>query len=438
VFWLAYWVHLLLVVGALFVLRPWLGSAPACLWFSAGLALAFAIRRKPAARRAAYGWLLCFYSAALTLGAAEGILRLFAAGPPGRASFYSYYTPGTIFVAKVDPRYTPGIVAGCARFTVNEIGLRGPSLKAFPSGPRPSVIIAVGGSTTECPFLDDTTEWPHLLMELLNSSAEARPVLVENAGVNGHTTVEHLALLESMRVLRQADLLLFLTGINDLIATLAFEGRPTEAALEKRAARTAQPIAWRERYAAPAYTHLRLFQLVNAARKRLLPQEVETGEWLQGYRLQRSRGPVLPLPDLTVGLEEYRTRILRLTRRCRELGKRAVFLTQPTMWRGDLSTAEQRLLWFGRVGRLDHPRGFASSGDLARAMELYNQTLLGVCREQGLECYDLAEAIPKGSSSFFDDCHFTEKGAGQVARFLAGKLRDRLPPGHPAAPAELR
>ena len=41
-------------------------------------------------------------------------------------------------------------------------------------------------------------------------------------------------------------------------------------------------------------------------------------------------------------------------------------------------------------------------------------TLLG-CREQSLDCLDLAAAVPKTPVAFYDDVHFTEAGAQIVA-----------------------
>lgn len=102
-------------------------------------------------------------------------------------------------------------------------------------------------------------------------------------------------------------------------------------------------------------------------------------------------------------------------------------MTQPFLWRSTLSTPDQRLLWFGWVGFWEHPKGFASPADLALAMDAYNRTLLDVCHRDGLECYDLAQDIPKDTSAFFDDVHFNEGGARLVARSLTQYLLSKPP-----------
>jgi hypothetical protein len=103
---------------------------------------------------------------------------------------------------------------------------------------------------------------------------------------------------------------------------------------------------------------------------------------------------------------------------------RLILLTQPTLWRADLSDAEKDLLWTGGPGldRLGPGREYYSASALAEGMRLYNERLLAVCRERGAECFDLAAWIPRDTSIFWDDAHFTEEGARRVAELVSGYL----------------
>jgi len=65
---------------------------------------------------------------------------------------------------------------------------------------------------------------------------------------------------------------------------------------------------------------------------------------------------------------------------------------------------------------------YYSAGSLASGMELYNQTLLQVCRDRGVACIDLAAALPKDTTIFYDDAHFNEAGSRRVAEVLAHYL----------------
>jgi hypothetical protein len=62
-------------------------------------------------------------------------------------------------------------------------------------------------------------------------------------------------------------------------------------------------------------------------------------------------------------------------------------------------------------------------------MNAYNETLLDACSVDGLECLDLASAIPRDSRFFYDDEHFTEAGAHLVAKQLNDYLLSKPPFG---------
>jgi hypothetical protein len=101
-----------------------------------------------------------------------------------------------------------------------------------------------------------------------------------------------------------------------------------------------------------------------------------------------------------------------------------VFLSQPTLWRGDLTPQETASLWLGWVGSPDRPRGYASPAALDRAMQTFNDVLLQTARSEGTEAFDLAAAVPKSSQVFFDDSHYTAHGAEMVADAVVRYLSD--------------
>lgn len=368
--------------------------------------------------------LLSFYTVLLLLPFLELFGRVVWRKP---SPYPGVWIPGTKLVTRADPLQTPG-VSGIKRFTVNEIGLRAPSL---PLDGNPYRIVTVGGSTTACVWLDDSEEWPHLVMEGMNSRQNKRRVWVGNAAVSGHTTVHHLVALQKVPIFNEADLVVFLIGVNDLSATLSSDGAPTQRELEYDAAFFSTELSGGQPPRYPLFKRLRLFELVHqvvhtAMRKFSRPgQEIKLN--FSDVRRRRAAGRVAPLPDLRIGLAEYCERILGLVRECEAHRARCLFLTQPSMWRADLPLPEQRLLFLGGVGPTSNPKGYVGLTDTERAMNAYNSTLLDVCRRNGLECYDLASRVPKDSVAFFDDVHFTESGARIVARLVVDYLLSTPP-----------
>jgi hypothetical protein len=363
--------------------------------------------------------LLTIYTVFLTLALLELSARIFVQEPQP-----TLFSPGAKYVMHPNPRLFPGVDESI-NFTVNEVGLRGPAL---PHADNVFKIVTIGGSTTGCANEDDSREWPRLLMENMSAGQRKRVVWVANAGLSGHTTVHHLMLLQTLPILSQVDMLTFLVGYNDLQASIAFGGGSTEESLDHDAELFREQILAGVGQAHPWYRRLRLFQLSHKAAlallsRRDLPRLVQRLP-IDPVEMRRRRGeaPVAPLPDLRAGLQEYRDHLLGIVRECQNRRLRCVFLTQPTMWRDNLTPAEQGLLWGAYVGRIKSPQGYLSVADAARAMDTYNRELLNLCDQNNMECYDLASYIPKDSSAFYDDDHFTDNGSRMVARFISDHL----------------
>jgi len=394
-------------------------------WVVLGLVAWAQARDKERFLRRAAGPLVSLYTLVFCLGLAElGVrvaIRHFNRVPLARA-------PGSKMVLDLTQWHMIG-VSPKITFTVNALGLRGP-LPATQG--RNFKIIAVGGSTTECGALDDTEEWPHLLMELMNSRQKKYFTWVNNAGVSGLTTVDHLSCLRRIPILSQVDLLVFLIGVNDLEASLEYGGAPTQQALERRAELFAEHAPYGVMDSGGFFRRLWLYAMTREVLRNMMSRLKHSSSRqppMSEQSERRAAGPMLPLPDLRIGLQEYGLRIRRLDQECRARRLRCVFLTQPSIWRADLSREEQQLLWFGKIGGRGHVLGYASVGDLASAMDAYNQALLSICRQDHLECYDLASVIPKDTSAFYDDVHFNIGGARRVAEFLAAHLL-ASPPFH--------
>lgn len=407
----------------------------------AGIVLAFASRRRQALKRSLEDMALVFWSLLIMSGLAEGVLRLRAHKDP------LIRPPGEFYRLKVDLNVFPG-ASPFVHFTVNSLGLRGP---AWPADNRAYKIVTVGGSTTENDFLDDGAEWPHLVMEEMNRAPEKRPVWVGNAGINGQTAVDHVILLRTLPLFTKVDAVLVLVGVNDLNASLAFGGGSTKKVLEENAENFRLSITGVALdVVRPFYRRLRIYQLVRSALPRLLRRSGATPNGvvvdINGQtkaRAQYASLPVVALPDMDLAVAEYRSRVKALAAECHALRTRCIFLTQPSLWREDLGPAGVRLLCCSVVGHRATPSGWVTNGsqplgrlalrDSAAAMLRYNNVLLETCAATGVECIDLAADVPRTPAMFYDDFHYTEAGARQVAGAIVKYLKSRppfaLPPG---------
>jgi hypothetical protein len=398
----------------------------ALLWLLTGIAIPMFRRSRCDYQRTANA-LVALYAAYVVIASAELFVRLFwNVTPPIPGSL-----PPGVKVTYMDPKVTSG-VSGIKKFSINPLGLRGTMPPPVGSAYR---ILAVGASTTICANLDDSEAWPQLVMDYVNASIKPRRVWVGNSAIPGLNTVHHLVLMQWLPGALPVNMVIFLTGGNDLNASLAFEGRATEALLEKEAGyQGALPAGTRWRTLPdiyPLYRRLKIFAVIRQAGKnvklRFSRPAYQVPVDLEFARRRRAAAPVLSLPDLSIGLKEYRGRLIALQKRCRDTGLPCLFLTEPTMWRRNLSPSEERTFWQGYIGRWESPKGYVTSLDMERAMDMYNRTLLDVCAEEKLECYDLAADIPKETTFFYDDTHFTEAGARLVGQKVTMYLLSRPP-----------
>jgi lysophospholipase L1-like esterase len=323
----------------------------------------------------------------------------------------------------------PG-VEGEAHYVTNSEGVRGdpiPEAAAYR-------ILAVGGSTTECLFLDQHEAWPQRLQSDLSGE---RPLWVGNVGRSGDHTRQHMFQVD--KLLAQAprvDALLLLVGANDLLYRLALDDAYVPLMQEPREqfARTLERSFHRVPQAG-ALPFWRRTALAEAVVRASAPAPTEqhaaevqdrAGEIYMTWRAHRQGSPRLrdELPDLTLALEEFRRNVGWIVQRARKSGTRAILLTQPALWRDDLPPDQEALLWLGGVGRFQAEPGheYYTAGALAAGLARYNDVLRDVCAQTGAECVDLARAIPSDTSAFYDGVHFNEAGAERVAAVVAEHL----------------
>jgi hypothetical protein len=153
------------------------------------------------------------------------------------------------------------------------------------------------------------------------------------------------------------------------------------------------------------------------------------GEFVVRAREARSRVTSFlgDLPGMQDGLALYRKTLNEIVDAAQAAGARLIFLTQPTLWREGLTPEEDASLWMGgpRFDRLGPGAQFHSVKALADGMARYNQALLDVCRERGVECIDAASLLPRNGIVFWDDAHLTVEGSHQLAQIVADYLGSR-------------
>lgn len=301
------------------------------------------------------------------------------------------------------PQLDPLIV--CNR---NVFGFRGP--------PPPEkfnecvTIIAVGGSTTECRYLTDGRTWPDRLSEHLKSQANIDCLWVNNAGFDGHSTFGHLVLLTDYIVRIKPRYVVVLSGINDV-------GRDDLNDYD----RNLVPKSWRSRIRT-ALSHSETFVLLDNARRLYAANSGGLNHSFLALDQLPTAGTAGRLSEqdkraYTASLKSYQERLLAIVELCEKHAIRPVFLTQPCLWGGGIDD---------RTGvdlnRVEVPGRKLCGEAFWELLELYNDVTRGICAAHDLPLVDLARALPKDSTYFYDGFHFTNSGAEKVAEIVGRTL----------------
>jgi len=369
-------------------------------------------QRSPWRRRAGRVGLV-LASVALAILLAEIALRCFV-GLPRR---HYIWLPGIHIEFHPQPGLMPG-VEGTSVFSINSEGLRGDE----PGDGDEVTILCLGGSTTECLYLDDSEAWPHLLQAELDARDPGRRHRVLNGGRSALRMEHHVVQMERLLPeMPQIDDVILLAGINDMLRNID-PGRPPVSE-ERVLGESFLVLPARE--PAPVSRILDLWRRVNEPRPEPPPAVVQDdvgaiyGIW-RGYRRDAvEHGRLLPAVE---DRDALRLRGLDdAARIARENDVRLVVLSQSVMWREGLPDELGALLWMGGTDRFQEGPGsrYYQQAALARMMDAMNADTAAQCDALGVPFLDVAADLADDTSVFYDDCHFNEHGAREMARVVA-------------------
>lgn len=382
---------------------------------SVALGLAVLAILVPITRRIVHRHLASIVLFAASLGIGLGLAELVAAQfriLPVEALFHRR-SPYKQHLYRPAPEVMPG-VEGLSQYSVNRYGFRADEIPRRRDTPR---VLCIGGSTTECLYLDQSETWPALLQDALREQLSEPSLWVGNAGYSGYGTSHHLALVQHAEIVLQTDCLVFLVGMNDFM-------------LELRGFDFARP-QWNPRgQVRPLVAETALGRLVRTFAQKTKPVRRQGAELIEDVvgasyidrREDRSVGRRIPLPNLDEAVARYRERIRAIASLCRARRTRCIFLTQPVLWDDGLSAEWESLLWLG----YNDDDEYVDVPELRAGMDRYNAALIEECAELGVECVDLS-GMSGDARFYYDDCHLNEAGAAEVARRLAEHFAEAGP-----------
>jgi lysophospholipase L1-like esterase len=295
-------------------------------------------------------------------------------------------------------------------YSKNSLGFRGPE----PGGDINKInsVIVVGGSTTECHFLSDSLTWPAQLATTLNDSIPG--LWLNNAGLDGHSTFGHLLLTNDYLVKLRPKVIIFLTGINDVetekpeLFDLMNENKINLRSFKSFIKSVIKKTE-------TGSTIMNFLAIKKAWKKGLIHKEVNFTKLGDTILSQSYSDSLLKKQDLF--LPDYKTRIDSLIRLCKQNNIEPVWVTQPSLY-GDYTDPDTKLnMRFKKVPNSSPVTNY----ELAyKILEKYNDVVRSFGAE--IKVVDLAKQMPRLTSLYYDNIHFTNKGAEAVGKIIAAEL----------------
>ena len=306
-----------------------------------------------------------------------------------------------------------------ARFTTNNYGYRGEELIE----PKPADefrVFMVGGSTTECLFLDDTLAVTYLLQKRLNEFIDTdKKIKVYNAGKSGDKSYDHIAMI-SQRILHlEPDMIIIFAGINDLTAAIYNKDYTHPQVYDVFPELNMINLF---RYALTEFQINR--RLYYALQPFFYHQSDEDIQMAIGYMSDykhlvavKKKHPVSDKRPRT-DLPHYKTNMETIIGMCEIHHVPLVFMTQASSWNSKIDPNCYDWNWITYKNKVHYKEEY-----MDEALETYNDVMKDLGQTYNIPVYDLAAEIPKSLEYLYDDCHFNIKGSEfastRLAQFMA-------------------
>jgi lysophospholipase L1-like esterase len=305
----------------------------------------------------------------------------------------------------------PGCSGDTTRFTVNNMGFRGDSL-LMPKPENEYRIFVVGGSAAECLYLDDSVAWPIILQKELQRSS-SRTIRVYNGGKSGDFSPDHLSLVVHRIVQLQPDMVIVMSGVNDLLRSIAkydFLHFTQDSDHDQWGAGH-----WAKLFLTEFQIGRRAFFLL----KKVHPWATPDQQWItimSGYRAHADALLRMEYSDSipTINLSSYASNLAGIAGACNAFGSTLFFMRQQSTWNNPSDSVINQWHWLNNRDNLKYREPVMDS-----LLQEYNRIMDRVAGQFTIPLFPTDKIVPKTHEYFYDDCHFNSYGSRFVGRKLA-------------------
>jgi lysophospholipase L1-like esterase len=280
--------------------------------------------------------------------------------------------------------------------------------------PHPDLnIVFLGGSTTECVYVDENLRFPYLTGRLLEQQTHLK-VNTYNAGRSGNNTLHSLNVLMNKVVNLKPDIVVMMHNINDL-AILMYEktywnNNPSRSPL----------IEKKPNFKTVGKDLEQTFHLVRDLTLPYLARAVkgvfQSVHQTNGDEFQAVRGKKIHI-DQKLLVREFTLNLQTFINICRARGIIPVLMTQPSRLTDHPDPLIKKMMHNLEVGQ------GITYAEFKGAFDRLNQTIREVGAQNGVLVIDLAQEIPPVKANICDVAHFNDQGSKLVAAEIAAQLK---------------
>lgn len=260
-------------------------------------------------------------------------------------------------------------------------------------------VLCLGGSTTRNVRLDTMDRYPSQLHQILNQKFTDKKVEVLNAGMDWytskHTTINYTLYARDF----QPDVVVVMHGINDLYRSFSPKSLAVGDYKNDYSHFYGPSIAGAK---PPSFESL----IRAVIRKFWFTPSFEPASF-----------------DITAfkSLEDFSKYLGTLVEVLENDGAKVVLVSQPYLYKAEMSAAEEKELWMDR-GMCILDGKYPNGETMALAMDAYNMKTASVATKYKTTFVHGEPALPKDLEHFVDDVHYTPLGAKKLAEAIANKI----------------
>lgn len=273
--------------------------------------------------------------------------------------------------------------------TKNNLGFRGPELNTDSNKLK---IICMGGSSTECYFLNDGKDWPSLLAGKLKEMNQG--IWVNNAGFSGKTIVDHLALLKKPVLKIKPDYIFLMCGLDNIGQQIKKNKFIEKSRLD-------------------AFFHFfELPKLVKNPGKNEVAPSFKLLDLNNAEMLEMSDSLVLQrIAKEQMLINDYRSYLQEFADVCKANNIQLVLISEVILFGEERDLVSDVHLENIRIGDIN-------GRTEALLLKQYNKTTYEIAEINQLPFINLSARLPKDSRFFYDGFHFTNEGAEMVSTII--------------------